>query len=525
MRWAIVAVLALVLCGAAWAQGAPGKPQAPAPDSVDIEAAEPVDARSPEEWQAITLENLNAMRDALIAHTPIGIPGGDPHQQAWLEAGYQEALALIPRVHDELGLLYVLRLYAIGFDDIHLSVNQGGPPNVTLWPGFVAARRGQDTIVYWRPEEPAEGQPPEGALIESCDGQSITALVDAGLFRFWRAPGVSRGYLQATSRLFIDNASGFFPPPQQCVMQWGGMRRDVPLIWSEVDLTEDTMDQKLQEADGRTQAEWGLNTPAPGITWIGVPSFLDYASSEIPLELTDIIYELTRRRDRLRRDNVIVIDLRGNGGGLLGGAHDLAEALFGPQAGRRSRGLFMRTSSVFRISQGNVDFISERTNRAGAPAQTTEDYSPFGWMFLGALRNGEASLTLGPRTERPVDVLTAQRQSTPPAPASDGARVYILMNETCLSACLAFLDTAAFMPGVTLVGGITGEDGPLTWPRQVALPGPDMWLSVPMVEWRGPARGAGEAYQPDFVYTGVWEDEAVRAWVLDLIAQGATANR
>ncbi len=530
MRWVLMGVAAFAamagLVDVAIAEPAPGKLPAERPVIAreTVEAAEPLQ-RTPEEWQAIALENLNAMRDLLIAHSPIGLPDGDALQDAWLVAGYEEALALLPRVQDELGLLYVLRRYAIGFDDIHLSVHQDGPSLLTAWPGFVAARRGTETVVAWRADEPAAGQPPVGAVIRTCDGQSIEALIDAGLFRFWRTPGVSRGYLQATSRLFIDNASGFFPPPQRCQILWDGAERTVELVWTPVDLDDYSVGEAMMQADGRQSATWGITTPAPGVTWIGVPSFLDPYGEELPLELVDIVHTLSVSRDRYRRGGAIVVDLRGNGGGLVGGAYDLAEGLFGAAAGSRNRGLFMRTSTVFRISQENVDYISDRTQDRREFSDEQNALQPFAWMFMGALRNGEASLTLGPRAVRNTEGLTLQRAGSPPPPASDSAEIYVLVNETCLSACLMFLDTAAFMPGVTIIGGVTGADGALTWAREVALPEPGMWISLPMVERRGPARGAGEAYAPDIAYPGVWRDEDVRAWVMDLVTRGETARR
>jgi hypothetical protein len=521
MRWA--AVLALVLFGfnLAWAKPAP----VTAPEEVGATEAEPAPPpRTPEEWQAIAQQNLDAMRDLLIAHTPIALPGGDAQQQAWLETGYNEALALIPRVRDDLGVLYVLRRYAIGFDDIHLTVHQDGPPTPTTWPGFLAARRGSDTVVHWRAADAPPGQPPVGAIIESCDGQAIEALIEAGLFRFWRSPGVSRGYLQATMRLFIDNGSGFFPPPQSCVMAWDGATREVPLQWQPVDLQGGAISAALLAADGQTEAVWGITDPAPDVTWIGVPSFMDPYTMAFPPQLSQIVNQLERQRTRYRRGGAIVVDLRGNGGGLVGGAHDLARGIFGPAAERRGGALFMRTLTVFRISPANVDFLTDRMGEAEALRPMGEDFPIFSWMFQGALRDGRDSLTIGPLQERPTEGLTRQRVGAIPPAAEDGARIFVLFNETCLSACLIFLDIAAFQPGVTLIGGVSGADGALTFSRELELPEPGFWLSAPMVENRGAPRGAGEAYTPDIAYPGVWADDDVRAWVLDLIAQGRSAN-
>lgn len=480
----------------------------------------PIPDRTPAEWQEVTRKNLFAMREMLIESSPIVLPGGDERQAAWLDQGYQEALALIPRVHDELGLLYVLRRYALGFDDIHLDVRQAGPSLVTLWPGFVAGREGSETVVTWRRAEPLAGQPPVGARILSCDGKTIEALIEEGLFTYWRARGFSRGYLQATARLFIDNGNSFFRPPTQCVMQWDGAEHTVTLHWRSVGWGDPDFSAAYLAADGAHSAEWGLSTPAPGVTWVGVPSFLDQTTDALPAPLVDVIDDLNVNRGRYQRGRAIVVDLRGNRGGLLGGASDLAGALFGENAVRRSRALSTRAGWMVRISPENVSHlmsIAEAAQEGPRPeGSAVGSSSSSRWLYLGALRNNQPSLMMGPSAARSGG-LTALREGAPPADAPYRARVFILVNETCLSACLWFLDVASFMPGVQIIGGVSGTDGALTGPRIASLPEPGMTLLLPMIEPRGAARGAGEAYTPDIAYSGLWEDSAVRAWVLGLV--------
>ena len=477
--------------------------------------------QSAAEWQSITRKNLFAMKQLLEAHTPIPLTGGDAAQEAWLTAGYQEALALIPQVRDELGLLYVLRRYALGFDDIHLDVRQAGASPINRWPGFVAARQGGETVVSWRQRPPLAGEPPVGARIISCDGAPIETLIEERLFRFWRARGFSTGYLQATTRLFFDNANGFFAPPSVCHMQWDGADHTVRLHWRDVDYGTDDFQTAYQTASGDTPAEWGITTPAPGVTWIGVPSFMDDVTQAVPFELVEIINQLREEGAAYRAGRAVVVDLRGNGGGLRSASTDLAEAVFGVDGARRAQRIYVSASWVTRISDDNVSDIMSGTVAAvegprpeGAPAQSART---IGWIYRGALRSNQESLVLGSPPRADAGGLTARRIGQPPQPAPDGARIYVLVNETCLSACLWFMDVAAFMPGVTLIGDVSGADGALTWARVADLPEAGMTLTTPMMELRGYARSPGEFYTPDIAYPGLWDDEAVRAWVLGLI--------
>ena len=176
--------------------------------------------------------------------------------------------------------------------------------------------------------------------------------------------------------------------------------------------------------------------------------------------------------------------------------------------------------NVSDILAGTVDALSgPQPENAGA-----SDAQAIGWIYRGALRNNQQSLALGPPSPNPGGGLTTRRAGQRPPAARDGAQSYVLVNETCLSACLWFLDIAAFMPGVTIVGGVTGADGALTWARIAALPEPGMSMLLPMMEPRGSARGAGEAYAPDVAYPGLWEDAQVRAWVLGLIEADRSAT-
>ena len=68
-----------------------------------------------------------------------------------------------------------------------------------------------------------------------------------------------------------------------------------------------------------------------------------------------------------------------------------------------------------------------------------------------------------------------------------------------------------------LIGSATSGDGPYMEVRNVTLPSGLVELTIPQKVWRGMPRGALEAYDPDIVYDGAWDDASVRAWVMALI--------
>jgi hypothetical protein len=304
-------------------------------------------------------------------------------------------------------------------------------------------------------------------------------------------------------------------------MMWDGAEREVRLMWRDVDFAALDFQTAYQAASGDTPARWGVSTPAPGVTWIGAPSFMDHATQTAPFQLVETINQLRREGSSYRAGRAIVVDLRGNTGGLRHASTDLAQALYGLDAARRAQGIYVSASWVTRISDDNVSEIMVGTRAAVEGPQpngtAAQDARTIGRLYRGALRNNQESLMLGSPPRPDAGGLTQRRVGRPPPPPADGARVFVLVNETCLSACLWFLDVAAFMPGALIIGGVTGADGALTWARVASLPEPGMSLTLPMMEPRGFARSPGEAYAPDIAYPGVWEDAAVRAWVLDLI--------
>jgi hypothetical protein len=475
--------------------------------------------QTPEAWRAAAESDLESLRGLLRDHTPVAVDDQNPHVRRWFERGYREARARVRRVRDQPSHFFALSAYMNGFQDPHLSLFFATPLRVNRWPGFIVTARGEDAIVFYRDDADASA-PALGARIVSCDGQSIARLRERIVFPFAFNPRLANGRRMSVPRLFLDQDNVFGPAPRRCVVEQAGVRRTLTLKWRDVPEGDGFWTQYNAAGLG-AGAQFGLTTPAEGIVWIGAPSFANGASEQ----LRALIRELEANAETIRSSNAVVIDIRGNDGGNSSWGDRLAVAVWGRDvAVRAARSKPAGTAADWRVSPGNRDFVA---------AQASQMIAQFGESSSSVRHLREVQDGLGQALAR-GDVLWRQGGATAGGPAPEGggytqrrphgpspirARVYVLSNGACVSACLDFADIALHIPGTQLIGADTSGDGLLMDLRGERLPSGLAIAALPMKVYRGRGRGALEAYAADVAYDGVWTDEAVRAWVMDIIAR------
>ncbi|UPT62641.1 MAG: hypothetical protein M0D54_20230 [Hyphomonadaceae bacterium JAD_PAG50586_4] len=121
--------------------------------------------------------------------------------------------------------------------------------------------------------------------------------------------------------------------------------------------------------------------------------------------------------------------------------------------------------------------------------------------------------------DTPVPQGGGYTQRRPQGPSPIPARVYLLSNGTCASACLDFADVVLHIPGTQLIGMDTSGDGLLMEVRDRVLPSGLARVVLPLKVYRGRARGALEAYRADVPYDGVWDDLTVRNWTIGIVTR------
>jgi len=498
---AAVAMAAVSFAAPALAQDAPAAPA------------------TPEGWRELALSDLAAARDILTVQTPVPFDTDNPTYPAWLEEGYAQAEARAREARDAAGHFYALAFYLNGFNDPHLDVNPVSNLSAAQWPGFVAASREGGALVVMRDENDPDA-PPVGAQILSCEGRTLASLAEERLYPYVLNARLALDRRRAVSRLFLERSIPGAPAPRACRIAVDGAERDITLRWRALPDPAEAYWAAYQDASTGAGAQWGVSEPAPGVTWIGIPTFA--SGSETAPQLEQLIRDINARGDAMRAGRAIVIDVRGNGGGNSQWADRIARAIFGDRPLRRAESAASSTSAVdWRASPENIAYWREWVTTVAIPEFGAESEAVD--FAENAINGMERALNRTPPLWRQGSPLVSRggglTQRRPRGEAAPfPARVYVLSNGTCGSSCLNFADTVLFVPGVQLIGSATAGDGPYMEVRNVPLPSGLAALTIPQKVWRGMGRGALEAYEPDIAYDGAWDDASVRAWTMGLIA-------
>lgn len=488
--------------------------------AADAPRTKPVDAAG---WRALTLRDSEAMHALLRDHTMIPFDAEAPAYARWLEAGLVEARTRAATVADQAGYTFTLLGYIAGFHDPHFNLTEF-ELSVTRWPGFVAASRGGQAVITLRdPGDPSI--PALGAIIESCDGAELSQLFRERLGPFFGGSPFSGGAGSPEHHhipaLFLDFRNPFVPLPATCRVRTGDQVAEIRLRWRSISGPSATpappVMQEVINAGRGPAAAWGVSEPVPGVFWIGVPTFMSEGGSATKLRA--VVDAAKARGGEMRKARAIVIDMRGNSGGLTIWPRQLADAVFTPAVMKAARKGFasQRVAVETRASPGNVMALrklSESIDGQLTDAQRRQQDSAIEGLERAA-RDSPPVLRSGSKRVSPAGGITTRRPRGRPSPFR--AQVYLLSNGSCMSACLEFADEVLMVPGVRLIGSATAGDSPYGNIRREMLPSGLAGVLLPQHVARGRGRAALEAYQPDVPYSGSWEDARVRAWVLALI--------
>ncbi len=468
-------------------------------------------------WSDRTLKDLTAIQLQLRNNTPIPYDAENPHYAEWANEGYDEAYERARRVTDRAGYFYTLAAYINGFHDPHIAISLQGEQLTARWPGFIVSRAGDVAEVVYRDPTDANA-PPEGSKIVACDGKPVATLLDERIFPFRLDKRLADDRRIAMARLFIDRGNPFAPLSVTCRVEHNGTVRDIALTWRNTPPTDDPWWDKVQAAGVGPKAAWGVSEPAPGVTWIGVPTFS--SDDENFPKLDALIKAVEAKGTAMRNGRAIVIDTRGNGGGNSSWADKLASAIFTDDVLAHHKAPEREQAVDWRASEANAAYWHDWAG------QMAKEFGP--WSLNRFMAHAIAWQTRRTATQDPPMWRLGSckpgrsggfSKMRPKGRAPFPARVYFLSNGSCGSSCLNFADTVLMVPGVTVLGSATSADGAYMEVRSEPLPSGETTLTFPQKVERGAGRAPGEAYEADIPYEGLWSDEAVRTWALARVTE------
>ena len=472
----------------------------------------------PGQWPTVTRDMLDRLRALLEDVHPAAIRDDDPVFRAWLVDGHAQARALAAKVRTKAEHAGVMRYYVAGFRDGHLMLD--GPWDYTArWAGWIARLDDSRLVMAHAQSAWPVPLPAAGATVQECDGRPPLDLLIRDVAPWVdRRTDIPQVREQLAHHLTVDE--GGIPGrrmPARCTVEMpGGGKRTFPLRWQTIDAGALTA---LMRGTGRAPGEAGFTVEdvGEGRRWVRVPTF------DVGAEGLRQIDAVAARLATLADANLVVFDLRGNGGGNSALGEKLFDALTGGlEATPDQLARVPHARALWRVSSRTIAQL-ERTARAkragGGPdhpsVKFTEEYAA---RMRAALaegkpwveQTGDAALT--PALVRELGVTTRRF----------GGRIVILTDEACFSACLDFVDTLLLAPGTVHLGRTTSADTRYMDVGTYRI-GPQLLVQSPRKVWLGRPRGNNEPHVPSRMFTGnIADDAAVQAWVLSVMESKST---
>ena len=458
-------------------------------------------------WRALAAADAEAAIALIADNHPGAHPSlGDTAFQARLAKARALVAERLPQVADHGGYNALLAGLAAGFGDGHIWSRSRVQTRTLTWPGIVLARQGGAWVVGVH--KPLDGEMDvTGARLLSCDGVAADRWAADRIAQFYGDPAVEAQVATAAYQLLIDDGNPFLKRPATCTVQKNGEApQAVALAWR-ADSRRSVEDAVVASlANGR--AGMGV-TPFDGGYWIGLET--------LSAEAGAVVEAVEAQADALRAAPMVVVDLRGNGGGNSAYAEAIATALAGEQ---RLDAVAVRSSgcmgAFWRASPGNIEgrnaFRAEASGRMSADALTGFDALTADMMAAGG--EGRA---FSPALPACASQAAVAKKPVDPARLPKSAmagRLILVTDRACFSSCLIAADLFRRI-GALHVGEATDVSTRYMEVREILLPsGLRTFSTLQKV-----AVGLGDygPYQPHILYPGRLDDDAaLKAWVADL---------
>lgn len=466
------------------------------------------------DWAETLRADATAVHEAIASSHPGMINPDDPGFSRLNDAQYALALERARGADSFADYFYAVQHYLAAFDDGHLGFGVFGstPDNVARWPGFIARDDGRGGLVV-SAAEPWAGVEVGARLVE-CDGRTAFQLGNDRMgarFGRWELAASRFWY---SGMVMLDTGDPYVRPVRQCLFDMPEGRRPVVLDWRDGGPRFYSRHQVVPEVRSRAV---GMRRGGDGAYWLTLPTFNGDPESEHGKALRALVEQIHADAAAVRGAPMIVLDLRGNGGGSSTWSREIAQILWGEGAMERAPEPPMTV--VWRASPGNLDALREALAQRDASGGLSPDarnwYRNTITGLEAALARSQDRWVIEPSGRVRGDGETAPAVE-PVADTGPTGKIVVLTDEVCMSACLDAVDLWTRLGAVT-AGRETGADTVYMESRSITLPSGLGVMAMPMKYYRGRARGSNQPVTPTYPFNGDMNDDAaVEAWVATL---------
>lgn len=464
--------------------------------AVAMTIAMPAAAQTPasDAWRALTRTDLDAAYDILKTDHPGSAPElGDEEFVQALERNYALAKSRAAQVSGIDGYSAVLAGFAVGAGDAHVSSNMLYRTD-PRWAGVIIALRGEAWTVA---ESDIEGL--IGATLTECDGVPAARFAQEKLGGFRAVWRVGAQRIQSAPYLLVDDGNPFVLKPKACTFEKSGATRVETLRWRTI--SRGDLRAKVVKAVPYGQAGYGVRSFAGGY-WISVESL----GAKAPA----VVQAVRDQAAALHAAPMVVLDLRGNGGGSSVFGRQIAEALVGrPRASALLAGEEGGCSTAWRLSERNLKQVDYY--RTALRKQIGEDFVDRLHAQVSAAK--AAGKPFSANTRCGQDAKARNSAKTPPSLMK--GRLVVLTDNVCFSSCLIVTKDFRVL-GALHVGQATNADTHFFEVRGDTLPSGLSTFSTLQAFSPSSPKDMGP-FEPSRPYEGdISDTKALEAWIAAL---------
>lgn len=463
-------------------------------------AAEPAD-----QWRALTRADVEAAHTLLREDHPAASRGiADDAFRTQLDSAYRLARQRAGQVENYNGYLATMAGFANAMGDRHIWSRPLYRADRIQWAGLIVAKRGADYVVV-TDERGGDAAPSlVGARLVSCDGRAVATLAEEKLGGFHGVWSIEAQRVQSAPQLLVDDGNPFVTRPTACSFARDGVDAEVSLAWRSISRTD--LAARTGPARNFGAAGYGLRDVGD-IAWIALQLLNEEGRAAAQAAATE--------GERLRAARVVVLDLRGNGGGASQYARPIAVALFGQArfdaiVGASDGEGGGDCDSVWRVSPRNMAQLrAYRTQFASSPDFVAE----IDRTLAAAERAEREGRDLSGPVTCGAEQAAGDAAQAPPQVAQ--GRIVLLTDNACFSSCLIVADEFRRL-GALHIGNATNANTHYSEVREELLPsGLSMFSTLQAMIASAPA--AYGPFEPSIVYAGDMTDTAaVEAWVAEV---------
>ena len=116
-------------------------------------------------------EDLRAARRIILDNHPGPVDALNPGFGEWLDAGFEQQMALAESIDSADAYAYALQKFVGGFRDGHLGIHFDVDRSPARWPGFFTTWR-NGTVVVHTADPAMVSELAEGDQLRSCEGRT-----------------------------------------------------------------------------------------------------------------------------------------------------------------------------------------------------------------------------------------------------------------------------------------------------------------------------------------------------------------